>query len=93
MRTPHANQWYARRPFAAFTEALRPRVISAHARPKRGTPNERWQDSVADDTFPIKASIHYQRRYPVFHGSAAAYIAIVWFLVIVVGLGRALLKA
>ena len=37
-----------------------------------------------------KASIHYQRRYRVFHLSAAAYIAIAWFLVIVIGMGRAL---
>jgi hypothetical protein len=54
--------------------------------------NERCEDSVADDTFqqgqhPLSAEV------PVFHLSAAAYIAIAWFLVIVVGMGRALLKA
>jgi hypothetical protein len=29
----------------------------------------------------------------VFHFSAAAYVAIVWFLVIVVGMARALFRA
>ena len=55
-------------------------------------PYERCENSVADDTFqqrqhPLSAEV------PVFHFSAAAYVAIVWFLVIVVGMARALLKA
>jgi hypothetical protein len=58
-------------------------------------PNPRMSDGKT----PLQAirsnqtSIHYQRRYPVLHNSAAAYVvAIVWLLVIVVGMGRALLK-
>jgi hypothetical protein len=55
---------------------------------------------MSDGKTPLQAilssqtSIHYQRRYPVLHNSAAAYaVAIVWLLVIVVGMGRALLKS
>ena len=70
-------------------------VISPRASLLGRYPNPRMSDGKT----PLQAilfnqtRIHYQRRYPVLHNSAAAYVvAIVWLLVIVVGMGRALLK-
>ena len=50
-------------------------------------------NSVAARYVFAKPTTQLSAEAPVFHSSAAAYVVgIVWFLVIVVGMGRALLK-
>ena len=64
------------------------RQLASYPNPRMGDGKTPLQAILSSQT-----SIHYQRRYPVLHNSAAAYVvAIVWLLVIVVGMGRALLK-